>query len=130
MDRKKIRNKAIRIVLAFAAEFTASYVVYLILGLAPFGNLSFTHRDGDIQMLDFLRCFKRFLEGDGSMLYSFSKGLGDNMYPLFTYYLASPVNLFVVFFRYEDLPAFVDFAVALKLALSGAAFIFWPVWYE
>ncbi|MBO4579020.1 MAG: YfhO family protein [Clostridiales bacterium] len=124
MDRKKIRNKAIRIVLAFAAVFTASYVVYLILGLAPFGNLSFTHRDGDIQMLDFLRCFKRFLEGDGSMLYSFSKGLGDNMYPLFTYYLASPVNLFVVFFRYEDLPAFVDFAVALKLALSGAAFIF------
>ena len=124
MDRKKIRNKLIRIVLAFAAVFTASYVVYFILGLAPFGDLSFTHRDGDIQMLDFLRCYKRFLEGDGSMLYSFSKGLGDNMYPLFTYYLASPVNLLVVFFGYGELPAFIDFAVALKLALSAAAFAF------
>lgn len=124
MGRKTAGNKLIRLTATFAAVFAAVYAVYLILGLAPFGDSSFTLRDGDIQMLDFLRCYKRFLSGDGSMLYSFSKGLGDNMYPLFTYYLASPVNLFVVFWNYDSIPAFVDFAVAVKLALSAATFEF------
>ncbi len=125
MNRKAEGKKLVRLIVTFAAVFAAVYVIYLILGLAPFGGSSFTHRDGDIQMLDFLRCYKRFLSGDGSMLYSFSKGLGDNMYPLFTYYLASPVNLLVVFWNYDSIPAFVDFAVAVKLALAATAFEFY-----
>ena len=122
MDKKALTQKIMRTATAFAAVFGVIYAVYALCGFSPFGDMSFTYRDGDIQMLDFLRCYKRFLSGDGSMLYSLSKGLGDNMYPAFTYYLASPVNLLVFFVSYDSIPAFVNFAAAIKLASAAAAF--------
>ena len=125
MDNKALTQKIFRTATAFAVVFGIVIFIYVLGGFAPFGDMSFTYRDGDIQMLDFLRCFKRFLQGDGSMLYSFSKGLGDNMYPLFTYYLASPVNLLVFFFSYDSIPAFVNIAAAIKLASAAAAFSFY-----
>ena len=125
MNSKMTLQKALRISTAFAAVFGVVVFIYALLGFSPFGDMSFTYRDGDIQMLDFLRCYKRFLSGDGSMLYSFSKGLGDNMYPLFTYYLASPVNLLVFFFSYDSIPAFVNIAAAIKFASAAAAFSYY-----
>jgi len=125
MEKKTTLMKVLRALTAFAVVFGVVVFIYALLGFSPFGDMSFTYRDGDIQMLDFLRCYKRFLSGDGSMLYSFSKGLGDNMYPLFTYYLASPVNLLVFFFSYDSIPAFVNIAAAIKFASAACAFSYY-----
>lgn len=63
--------------------------------------------------------FKDVLMGHQSLFYSFSKGLGGNMFGTFAYYLASPLNLLVAVFSKANLEAFVITILLLKIGLSG-----------
>lgn len=71
------------------------------------------------QYISLFAYFKDVLVGYQSLFYSFSKGLGGNMFGTFAYYLASPLNLLVVFFSKVNLEAFIITILLLKIGLSG-----------
>lgn len=89
----------------------------------PFGDRTLLIWDMKIQYVDFFGWLKEVLSGDGNLLYSFGKSLGGNMLALFSYYLASPLNLLVVFFSMEQLPVFITLLLCLKLCLSSVTML-------
>lgn len=101
----------------------ALYLGVLAVGqCAPFGDHSLAAMDGSIQYLDLFAYLKDVIAGANNARYSFSKVLGGNCLGIVAYYLASPVNLLVVLFNKEDLVAFFDLAVGIKLALAAVTF--------
>ena len=98
--------------------------LFIAYGLAPFGDGSLVVDDADIQYLDFFLYYKDVLEGRNSISYTFSKLLGGTSIALFSYYLASPLNLLVLFFEREQMTSFYDILVLLKILLATAAFSF------
>lgn len=91
---------------------------------APFGDNSLTWEDGNIQYLDFFSYFKDVLSGENSLIYTFSKTLGGSNIAVFSYYLASPFNLLIIFFEKAELNSFFDILILLKLSLAGGTCAF------
>lgn len=86
---------------------------------APFGNTSFASADASIQYLDFFAYLKRLFEESASYSFTFEKGLGGNIFAVLTYYLASPLNLLILFFDQVHLHEFYNIVTILKFSLSG-----------
>ena len=63
--------------------------------------------------------YKEILNGNQSILYSFSNGLGGSMYGTFFYYLSSPLNLLLMFFSNNYLYIGIVILILLKIGLSG-----------
>ncbi|MBO4927605.1 MAG: YfhO family protein [Clostridiales bacterium] len=97
-----------------------SMIVFLLMGLAPFGNRALIYSDGQHQMIDLLCWYKDVLAGKSSIGYTFSKSLGGSNFAVFTYYLASPFSLLIVFFDKASAPLFMNILFALKAATAGA----------
>ena len=55
-----------------------------------------------------------------SLTYSFGLGAGKNIMSTFGYYLASPLNLFLVFFDAAHINEYVIFVMTVKLSLASA----------
>ena len=91
-------------------------------GYAPVGTRSLATNDAGIQYLDFFLYYKDVLTGGNSISYTFSKLLGGTDIALFSYYLASPLNLLVLFFPRDRVVSFYHLAAALKILLATAAF--------
>ncbi len=114
-----------RVSLSFTLTAALLTALMVYLGFAPFGHSSFAIYDAEIQYLDFFAYLKHVLEGEASVTFSFDKGLGGNMWLVMTYYLLSPLNLLVVFFRQDQLHIFYDLLVVLKLSLSAATMTYY-----
>lgn len=63
--------------------------------------------------------YKEILNGNQSILYSFSNGLGGSMYGTFFYYLSSPLNLLLILFSTNYLYIGIVILILLKIGLSG-----------
>lgn len=114
----------------YAACFTFAVTLFVALAVAghvyPFGDNSFLANDLKYQYIDFFAWFRRVLLGEANLRYSFSQGLGMNTWGLYSYYLASPFNLFCVLFPQDKLTLFVFIITALKLGcihISSAWFL-------
>lgn len=107
------------------AGIIAIFVIFIFLGIAPFGNKSLVVADANIQYLDFFSYLKDVLSGKNSLNYSFSNSLGSSNVLLLSYYLSSPINLLVVLFKKSALNSFYDLAVAIKLGLSVLTFSYY-----
>ncbi len=105
-------------ILSGAMVFLIVMCTYLVLGYAPFGTKSLAYSDANIQYFDFYCYFKDVLAGRNNISYSFGKTLGGTNIAVFSYYLASPLNLLVVFFKKSQLHVFFDLLVAIKLSLA------------
>ncbi len=94
-------------------------VIQAASGLYPFGEKSNLLWDEEIQYVDYFAFYRDVLQGKASIAYSFSKSLGGSLVALFGYYLGCPLNLLVVFFTNEQLPAFLFGLTTVKLGLAG-----------
>lgn len=112
-------NNTLKNVAFYAACFAFSVALFVALAAAghvyPFGDNSFLTNDLKYQYIDFFAWFRRVLLGEANLRYSFSQGLGMNSWGLYSYYLASPFNLFCVLFPADKLTLFVFVISALKL---------------
>lgn len=112
-------NNTLKNVAFYAACFAFSVALFVALAAAghvyPFGDNSFLTNDLKYQYIDFFTWFRRVLLGEANLRYSFSQGLGMNTWGLYSYYLASPFNLFCVLFPADKLTLFVFVISALKL---------------
>ncbi len=97
-------------------------LLFAINGYAPFGASSLACNDARIQYIDFFLYLKDVFGGQNSIVYTFSKMLGGSAVSLYSYYLASPLNLLLVFFPKTRILDFFDLLVLLKSSLAAAAF--------
>lgn len=107
--------------------FIALSFMMLLFGMfqyAPFGNNSLACMDAHWQYLDFFAYLKDVIQGNNSVFYSLTNTLGGTGLGVYSYYLASPLNLLVVFFEKKELHSFFDLLVALKIALAAASMAF------
>ncbi|MCR5088894.1 MAG: YfhO family protein [Oscillospiraceae bacterium] len=97
-------------------------ILFLVNAYAPFGSASLADGDARIQYIDFFLYLRDVLSGSNSISYTFSKMLGGSAFSLFSYYLASPLNLLIVFFPKTQILSFFDLLILLKASLAAAAF--------
>lgn len=118
IDRKD--NMKINIVHVLSAIFSLILITsFLFLNeIVPFGNYTLATMDADIQYLDLFAYLQELLSGSKSIGYDFSKGLGGNNFAIFSYYLASPINLLVIFFNKSELHKFFSLAFTIKIVLA------------
>ena len=112
------------LLICLAAAGVTCFVMLLLMifyGLAPFGNCSLAVADCKIQYLDFFNYYKDVLTGHNRIGYSLTKGLGGNGMGMFSYYLASPLNLLMYFFDGTQANTVIDLLVFIKTGLAAAA---------
>lgn len=97
-------------------------ILMAILGTAPFGDHSLAIADAKVQYLDFFHYYKDVLDGNNSIIYSLTNGMGSNSIGLFSYYLASPLNLILFFFDSAQMNTVIDILIFLKIGLASGSF--------
>ncbi len=109
---------------------TAFFLPIIIMGsyfayrqMAPFGQSSILTVDLGQQYVDFFAFFRNIiLHHPFSLFYSFSKGLGGEMFGTSAYYLFSPLNFLILFFPGKWLSSGILFLVLIKYGLAGLSF--------
>ena len=103
----------------YAAGFATAAALFALLlawgDVYPFGPESFLTEDLKYQYIDFFTWYRSVLLGEESLLYTFGTSLGSDTWALFSYYLASPFNLLVVFFDEQHLTEFALLVTVLKI---------------
>ena len=112
-------NKKHIYILSFALPLVVMIGCMIGFQVQPFGDKSLLIIDGLHQYMPFFSILYDKLKGAESLFYSFRAGLGINFLSLFSYYLSSPLNLFILFFKKTQLNMAVSFLIVLKIALSG-----------
>ncbi len=110
----------------FAFIFFVTFFLYVMifkgLGFYPFDENGLTTMMSDQrdQYVTYMRTYQYALKNGGNLIYSLSKVFGGDFQSLFTYYLASPFNLFVVFISSADIPAFFFWTSIIKMSFASA----------
>ena len=102
------------------AVFLLCFMV--IVKIAPFGDYSFGNTDCFHQMFPLLAVLQRKLKNGESLLYYWNSGAGSDFISSYYYYLASPLNLLVVFIDKSDLNSFISLTIALRIIFSAVFF--------
>ena len=64
------------------------YLVYVAMGIHPFGEESVLVLDLNGQYVSFFEALRNFLKGDASLLYSFSRSLGGEYMGIYTHIIS------------------------------------------
>lgn len=113
------KDRLLLYISSFGLVFCILWIFFFRYGYAPFGTDSLACDDANIQYLDFFAYLKDVIAGKNDIGYTFTKELGGTNIASFSYYLASPFNLLVVFFRKTELHTFFDLLVSLKLSTAA-----------
>ena len=109
-----------------ATLMTLIFMVALMIynEVTPFGTSSFTLVDSIHQYVPFFSDYRdKLLLGD-SLAYTWDVGMGQNFQSLLLYYMASPLNLIIVFFTRNGIITMMSVLIALKIVISSGAFAF------
>lgn len=117
----RVIGKALFWAASFAAPIALLCIVAAGSGVYPFGSESFLTEDLQYQYIDFFTWWRGVLTGSNDIEYSFAQSIGAGTWGLYSYYLASPFNLLVVFFGDDDLTLFSFVVTALKLGCIQVA---------
>ena len=98
--------------------------VYLSQGIYWNSETSPLLGDGFHQYVIFDVTLRNILNGNGSLFYTFTSGLGLNFYALSSYYLGSFLSPLVYFFNLSNMPDAVYLTTLLKFGLIGLSTYF------
>ena len=115
-------DKRIIYALSFALPFFSMLIIYAIFGIYPFGDKTALVMDLNGQYADFFAFYHRVLTGGDSLMYSFTKEMGGNVFGLFAYYLSSPFFLLALFFPMSVMPEAIALITMLKIGCCGLTF--------
>jgi len=87
--------------------------------LTPMGQNNLLIGDVGAQYVTFLSYFRHAITNLNFSLYSFSLSLGDNFFPVLSYYLLSPFNLILLLFPASKVPEALSWIVIFKIATIG-----------
>lgn len=121
-DVKWFISKYKTLLLSFFIPVVILEIAYIVQGVFPFGSNDVLIIDLYHQYAPFLLELRKKMLSFSSLLYTWTGGLGTSFLSLFGYYLASPLNFFIIFFPESLLSEAVLFLILLKTGLAGAAF--------
>lgn len=96
------------------------FVLIIKYGIKGFGNL-FIIGDMHSQYASLIKWMQGVLQGTNNLFYSFSKGIGGNMFSTFTYYLSSPLNLLLLFFDKSNYIDAIALLIHIKIGLCAVS---------
>lgn len=100
------------------------YVGYLkMMEIYPFGDYSILKCDLYQQYINFFCYLREVILRGKSIALSWNLGLANNFYTTFAYYLISPLNLLVVFFKPTNMDLFVELITCMKIILMAIFFV-------
>lgn len=106
--------------LSFALPALMLYLVYVLLRYEEFfPQLTVLKIDMSFQYVYYFRALQDWIQGEGSLLYSFSRALGGEFLGIFTYYLSSPISFIVGLFSKDAILDAVMVIYLTKCGLSG-----------
>ena len=112
------------LLVAFLLPLFICMIICIGNGVYPFGENCLLHMDLYHQYLPFFTELHEKLRSGSSLMYTWNLGLGSDFVALFAYYLASPLNWFVVLFPKEHIIEFIEILILLKISASGSSFFY------
>ena len=109
---------------AFFIPFILMIIILSITGIWPFGTKTILTSDLENQYVQFFSYLREIYKGNHSIFYTFSKTFGGEMLSLYAYYLMSPLNIILLFFRTEWLPQAIELLILIKISLCSLTFYF------
>lgn len=123
MQNKKLSHDATLIyVLSFFIPVAILIMIYILRGVYPFGEQCFLRSDMYHQYAPFLAEFQHKIKTGGSLTYSWNIGMGVNFTALYAYYLATPINWFLILFSQKYLIELMSIILIGKVGLAGITF--------
>ncbi|MBO7309905.1 MAG: YfhO family protein [Clostridia bacterium] len=107
---------------SFIVPVALIYLIYLSMGIHPFGNGSVLVLDLNGQYVYFFESLKNAIQGETSFLYTFSRALGGEYMGMYAYYLASPLSYIVALFPDGYMLEALLVMILLKIGLCGLCF--------
>ncbi len=104
---------------SFFIPFLVMTVLCIVYGVEPFGDKSLAIIDGLHQYMPFFAEYHEKVRNLDSFFYSWNGGLGYNFLSLWSYYLASPLNLLMLLFPKTMLNAAFSWILVVKIGLLG-----------
>ena len=93
-------------------------------GVYPFAEQCILHMDMYHQYCPFFIEMADKLQNGGSLFYTWNLGLGSDFVALFAYYLASPLNLLLIFCPKDFVIEFMTVITLLKIGACGWSFFY------
>lgn len=116
----QINNRKRDLLLSSCIPALVMLAYFIYRGFSPFGNSSLLTVDMGQQYVAFYEYFCQTILGHpGQLFYSFSNGLGSDMFGTWAYYLLSPTNLILLFFKKESITTGILIVTLVKYALAG-----------
>lgn len=123
-ETKKYRSKQL-LLLSFSLPFIIMFIIYIAMGVYPFGKETLLTIDLAQQYIDFFSYYRHTLLNEPQALfYSFTKGIGGDMVGLWSYYLNSPFNILMLLVPQHFLPVGIMILMLIKIASSGLSFAY------
>ena len=97
-------------------------VVYVCMGIAPFGDKSVVSVDMGYQYVPFYASLKNAVFGGQGVAYSSSLGMGGSYWALIGYYLTSPFAALSLLVPNQWLPDYMALQELVKVGLAGCSF--------
>ena len=112
------------LVLSFIVPFVLLIILFSAnkMALNSYSNSTIMMMDMQSEYIAYMRDLRRILLSNGSLIYTNSKLFGGDYLSIFTFYLSSPFNLFVVFFKEEAIPLFFVWSSLIKMAFASLNF--------
>lgn len=114
-----MKNKKVYYLLSFLVPALLLTLIYACVGIYPFGKKSLLTVDLAGQYVAFFNAYKNIFSSGVSILFSFSKTLGGNMFGLITYYLLSPFNLILLCFDRINITEAIFLINIIKIGMCG-----------
>ncbi len=119
-----MKKKYMWYAIAFLIPVVVSIVIYIGMGVYPFGDSCILQVDMYHQYCPFFTEFMNKLQNGGSLMYTWNLGLGSNFVALFAYYLASPLNWLLFFCPEGFVIEFMTILTLLKTGFAGWSFFY------
>ncbi len=125
LQQKFYHSQYSYLIFCFLVPIIIMYIAYIVKGIYPFGKSSPLVLDLNAQYVYFFEALRKFVYGEASLLYSFSRSLGGEFMGIVAYYMASPLTYIVALFPKERIQEAVLCLLLLKSGLSGLTFGFY-----
>lgn len=105
--------------LAFIIPFIICFFILFFSGVYPFGDRCILHIDMYHQYCPFMTEFLNKIKNGGNFQYTWNSGLGSDFVALYAYYLASPLNIFLIFCSKAHVIEFMTLLIVVKISLAS-----------
>ncbi|MBO4356197.1 MAG: YfhO family protein [Clostridia bacterium] len=126
--KEKIRSffsKNWYLFVAFAIPALLFWMIYICMGVYPFGGNSVLVLDLNGQYVYFFEALHNAIRGDASLIYSWARSLGGEFIGIYAYYLASPLSYLVALFPSNHITEALLIMIVAKAGISGATMTFY-----